>query len=53
MGGLEYLVEKAFSCVGIAAGAQHEGHRGSRRLDGPVEVVPLLFNLDVGFIDAV
>jgi hypothetical protein len=53
MARVQRLPEKLFGGVGITGGAQHEVQRGTRRVDGPVEVVPLLVNLDVRLIDAV
>jgi hypothetical protein len=53
MWGFEHLTEEALGRVGITRGAQHEVQRGTGRVDGPVEVAPLLFYLDVRFIDAV
>ena len=52
MGGPEHLAEEALSRIGIARGAQHAVQCGSRGVDGTVEVVPRLLDLDRGFIHA-
>src|SRR5262245_21845261 len=53
MGSLEHLAEEALRRVGITRGAQHEVQRRPRRVDSAAEIVPLLLNLDIGFIHAV
>jgi hypothetical protein len=53
MARVQHLPEKLFGCVCVTGGAQHEVQRGTRRVDGPVKVVPFLFDLDVRFIHAV
>jgi hypothetical protein len=53
MGGLEHLAKKALSRLRIARGTQHEIQRGTCGINGAVEVVPVLFDLDVGFIHAI
>jgi len=53
MGGLEHLAEEALRRIGITGGAQHEIQRRPHRVDSPVEIVPVLVDLDVGLIHAV
>jgi hypothetical protein len=53
MWGLEHLAEEALSRLSIACGTQHEVQRSTRRIDGAIEVIPVLFDLDVGLIHAV
>jgi hypothetical protein len=48
-----HLPEKLFGGGGITGDTSHEVQRGPRRVDGPVEVVPLLRDRDVGLSDAV
>ena len=45
--------EEAFGGPGISFGAQHEVNRLAGRIDGSVEIVPAIFDLDVGLVDAV
>jgi hypothetical protein len=52
MWGVEHLTEEALSRVGITRGAQHEVQRRITRVDCPIEVAPLLLDLDVRFLDA-
>src|SRR5262247_4428509 len=53
MGVLKHLAEEALSRVGITRGAQHEVQHRTCGIDGAVEVVPVLLDLDIGFIHAV
>jgi hypothetical protein len=53
MTGAQHLPEESFGGAGVTGGAQHEVQRGPRRVDGPVERMPLLLDLDVRFIHAV
>jgi hypothetical protein len=53
MGGLEHLTEEALSRLRIARGAQHEVQRGTRGINGAVEVIPALLDLDIRLIHAV
>jgi len=48
--GLEYLVEKALSRVGIARVTQHEIQRGTGGVHRPVEITPVLVDPDVRLI---
>src|SRR5882724_1463221 len=53
MWGLQHLTEEALSRIRIACGTQHEVQRGTRGIEGAVEVIPALFDLDVGLIHVV
>lgn len=48
MGGLEPLAEEAFNRIRIARRIQHEVQRATRGIDGAVEVIPALLDLDIG-----
>ena len=48
LGSLKHLAEEALRRVGIARGAQHAVQRRSCGIDGAVEVVPVLLDLDIG-----
>jgi hypothetical protein len=47
------LAEKAFCCLRITRGAEHEIQCGAGRVECPVEVVLLLFKLDIHLINTV
>jgi len=53
MTGIQHLPKKLFGSVGITGGTQPEVQRGPRRIDGAVERIPALLDLDRGLIDPV
>jgi hypothetical protein len=53
VGSPQGFAEKLLSGLCIAGGTQHEVNRRTRRIDGAIKVVPVLFDLDIGFIHAV
>jgi hypothetical protein len=53
MCGLEHLTEEALSRLRIARGTQHEVQHGTRGINGAVEVIPALLDLDISLIHAV
>ena len=51
--GSESLPEEAFGGCGIMPGTEQKVDNLTRGIDGPIEIIPLLLDLDLRLIDAV
>jgi len=51
--GSESLPEEAFGGCGIMPGTEQKVDNLTRGIDGPIEIIPLLLDLDVCLIDVI